>query len=815
MKQGMKSILVISLIIIGVVSPQTPPQQQNGTGQNKTKGEGQNRPQGNGTMRNGPKPDGPNNLPPQVPGITDKLAAITDNTLTRLRNILQYLPPLEQDLIADCFNSNTDTSRLISADCYVGNFTENVRKPTSKGFSDVLTNSSSSNRQGLGCLQKMANTFGNSTDTTTSLITSDVVSIVNNQVPFNQATSNFVTNMLNLMNARRKYLLTTTLIINQVISSNDTNGYAEGFVYTEDEQKTVVANFKVYAIFIYNFFSNLNSKVSSIQGMIGRLDQCKPPESTAAPTRLLQGSSNQQGNKTEKAEQPKEGNQQQGGNKGNNTTSNGAMGNNTNKPEGQGPKGNNSTGSNTDRPEGPRGNNNMGNNTERPDGPRGNNSMGNNTDRPEGPRGNNSMGNNTERPEGKGPRGNNSMGNNTAGKGGKPQGKDGRPQNDVPKGVGDLKSNVTALLASKTGLWATLNTELSTNLTPESGYRPNGGLLRSILQKVSANTEVLKREFSKIQRNNETCTQDYLFSCANGVCDCTENCPTNLLTVKTMSLSSGVSSSFNKQLRYLQNLLSAQQDPPKDNKSDDFPNEYVICSFCLSQKRYLFAEGKFSITGNLIDFTDGSKANDLGKQSVQAQNDCAQSLKNGTSSEKKQCRGDINDECGKKMDDACKSTGLYDILVNNPVPTSPLPTQCDDSLATYTESNCFNWIMPKITKATIVFDYKGFLDLPRGIANSISAGGSPNGVRLLQTIAVKVVSNDVVAQFDTKAIIPTNIAQVTTSEVSVDSSTVAAAASASNYINSLSQTTSQVTLSNTFINYSINLLIVCFIGLLI
>lgn len=56
--------------------------------------------QGSGKMRSGEKPNGPNNMPPQKPGITDKLANVTDSRLVNLKNILQYLPPVEQDLIA-------------------------------------------------------------------------------------------------------------------------------------------------------------------------------------------------------------------------------------------------------------------------------------------------------------------------------------------------------------------------------------------------------------------------------------------------------------------------------------------------------------------------------------------------------------------------------------------------------------------------------------------------------------------------------------------------------------------------------------------
>jgi len=56
--------------------------------------------QESGKMRSGNKPFGPSNIPPERPGITDKLANITDSRLVNLKNILQYLPSNEQDLIA-------------------------------------------------------------------------------------------------------------------------------------------------------------------------------------------------------------------------------------------------------------------------------------------------------------------------------------------------------------------------------------------------------------------------------------------------------------------------------------------------------------------------------------------------------------------------------------------------------------------------------------------------------------------------------------------------------------------------------------------
>lgn len=155
-------------------------------------------------------------------------------------------------------------------------------------MSDVFTNSSKSNKKGLGCLKKVAESFGASNDTTTETINTDVNNAVTEQIPLNQATSSFVTTVLSTLNARRKFFLTTSNVLNESISGTDADGFATGFVFNAEEQKTIVSAFRVYANYVYNYFSNLNTKVSSIQGLIGKLNACAPPTETAPAKRLLQ-----------------------------------------------------------------------------------------------------------------------------------------------------------------------------------------------------------------------------------------------------------------------------------------------------------------------------------------------------------------------------------------------------------------------------------------------------------------------------------------------------------------------------------------------
>lgn len=409
--------------------------------------------------------------------------------------------------------------------------------------------------------------------------------------------------------------------------------------------------------------------------------------------------------------------------------------------------------------------------------------------------------------------------------GGKDVGKDGRPQANIPKEIANLQGNFTLALASKTGAWDTLRTEVTNNLNATSGYKPNGGLIRSVLQRVTGSAnQVLMREFTKFQRKNESaCTSDYLYYCKDGVCGCADNnCPAEVASITSVSLANSVSQTFaNRALRYLQDAASTAPSngtmssgpapsaprPQGQEVPSDLPTAYYICSVCLSGKRYSYAQASFS-NGKYLDFADGSI--NFGREGAKEKNNCANALASGTSEQKANCRGNMSDDCAKKMDNTCGATGLYNMLVNNPLPQSALPAVCDDTATGYSESGCFQWLMPKITKATIVFDYRRFNDLPREIANSFGTTS-----RLLQTDAtVKVVAQDPVQQKDPTAVLPSSVSQITSSEVAVDGATTVTAPTASQYITELAQTSANVTLAQSFLSASINLLVIALVALL-
>jgi len=362
-------------------------------------------------------------------------------------------------------------------------------------------------------------------------------------------------------------------------------------------------------------------------------------------------------------------------------------------------------------------------------------------------------------------------------------------------------------------------------LTPDSGYKPNGGLTRSILQRVGGSTgQVLMKETTKFQRKNESaCASDYLYYCRDTGCACADNnCPAEVSKISSITLQTSISQAFsNNALRYLQatNGTTGSQSAPQGGQQgsgsqggpqsndkggpvqNSIPTSYLICSVCLSGRRFLYSMASFT-SGNLFDFAD-SQGNNIGKDTAQQQNQCNTALASGTTEQKANCRGNMNDDCAKKMDNSCGSTGLYDMLVKNPLPPSPLPPVCDDTVTDYTESACFQWLAPLITKATLVFDYRRLQDLPKEMAKLFST-------RRLQSSStgITIVSQDQVALKDPTAVLPTSVTQVTSTEIGVDGATTVSAPSSTAYLNDVMQTAAAVTLGQSYLSVQFSLLVI-------
>jgi hypothetical protein len=257
----------------------------------------------------GKQPEGPSNIPPKEGGYSDKLAAISDEKVFRLKNLLKFLPRTEQDLLADCYAENTDPERVFSPDCYKNKFVETVKGPLGKGFSEAFTSEQKNEMKGVGCLKKAVDSFATEGDLEVkNKIVEDIDATVAQQISLNQAISAFATQVISVLNARRRFLLTEVKLMEESAVRKDSDGFIDGFVYTQDEKTSIVKSFVNVANMLYSFNSNLINKVSNIQGMLGGLEKCYPPTdgtysspvenvlspvenvlSPVAPKRILQG----------------------------------------------------------------------------------------------------------------------------------------------------------------------------------------------------------------------------------------------------------------------------------------------------------------------------------------------------------------------------------------------------------------------------------------------------------------------------------------------------------------------------------------------
>jgi len=114
MKAKIKTSILIITLLVGIISS------QNATASNSTSvnasgsvpppsvsgspsGSPSGKPSGSGKGlrgESGQRPDGPRNLPPKNGGYSDKLSEITDEKIFKVKNVLRFLPLVEQDLLA-------------------------------------------------------------------------------------------------------------------------------------------------------------------------------------------------------------------------------------------------------------------------------------------------------------------------------------------------------------------------------------------------------------------------------------------------------------------------------------------------------------------------------------------------------------------------------------------------------------------------------------------------------------------------------------------------------------------------------------------
>jgi hypothetical protein len=541
-------------------------------------------------------------------------------------------------------------------------------------------------------------------------------------------------------------------------TQKDSEGYINGFIYTQDEKTTIVKAFESYANLLFSFNANLNNKVSNVQGMIGSLEKCKPESST----RLLQKTS---GFTTKPSGKKQSGEKPSG-----------------KKPSGEKPrKLQDNTGSklpiNGTKPSG---------SEFKPSGPRPSGSEF----KPSGPR-----------PSG-----------------GKPKGKDGRPEGKIPEDLNKLKTEFVNTLSTKGGNWKLLGDTINTNMTPESGYKPNGSLQRAILTRIQGDSKkVIENELHKC-KTNQNSTNEYLFYCKSGACFCEGLCPEDLNKIKSITLASN-SQIINNMLARLLQISNNSATPtsmafPSGSgkapiNQDDNVGEYTLAILALGGKRYSYFQALMSLSGAVLDFDAPGKS--LGKSNTEGERKCKNALfSNSTNVETdKDCRGNLNEKCSKGMDGACKGAGLYERLVNRPLSEAALPVQCDNTYPTYSIDNCFNWLEPLIIKNTLSFSLRGFKELPMSIDRSFNKSYS---LRELQSSVQVTV--DPVTKSDSQAVIPSSLSKLESNLINIDGATAISAPSVGTYIQAFNEESIKLELSQKYFSFTFITLLI-FLGLLI
>jgi len=661
-------------------------------------------------------------------------------------------------------------------------------------------------------LNKAVETFAGDADAETkAIINEDIDSTIASQVSLNQATSAFATQIISVLNARRRFLLTELNIMNESASALDSDGYINSFIYTQDEKATIVNAFETYANLLYSFNSNLNTKVSNVQGMIGSLEKCKPPTtdaatpSPAAPTRLLQSGSPVQpsgspvqpsGSAVQpsgSAAQPSGSPVQPSGSAAQPSGSPAQPSGSPAQPSGSGPK---PSGSEA-KPSG---------SEAKPSG--------------SGPK-----------PSGSGPKPSGSGSN-----GGRPKGKDGRPKGKIPEEFENVKTQLVSSLTSKGGDYAQLAGYITENMNPESEYKPNGSIFKTLFMRMQGNAKtIIEREFYNVKSNKPAEGGDLIFLCKFGVCNCSGSCPADLSAIKNISLATNnqILNSIVARLlrRFLQTTASASGTAPsgsasgtapsgfasgsasgsgsgsKPISSDDVVTDYVFAYMVLAGKRYSYVQAKMSLSGGVLDFFAPGLG--LGKKGVEDKRKCNEALaQNNDNTKLEECRGKMNDECARGMDGACKAQGLYERLVNRPLPEAALPSQCDKANPNYTVDSCFSWLEPFIIKSSLSFDYKGFLDLPKSIDRSFRGSAA---LRYLQTTTQVTV--DPVTAKDKQAVLPTSLTKMDTNSINVEGSTAVSAANTETLLNEFKEESKEIVLSQNYLSFTVYALL-AIVGLL-
>lgn len=202
------------------------------------------------------------------------VSAIKDSVFSKYANLIGLLSYTEQAIIANCHNSNTDADRFVDPDCFRTSF-DSFKSVSSRAIGQQLTNNSQTIRGSMSCLTATTAEFKESSDdTVTSNINESVGKVVSQQSIFNSASAAFAKTVAEIMNARRRFFLTTKVILEET-TIFDSYGMASGFIFSKSERDTIVSAFKIYSQKLSNFMTNLNQEIIYSQNQIGSLSKCQ------------------------------------------------------------------------------------------------------------------------------------------------------------------------------------------------------------------------------------------------------------------------------------------------------------------------------------------------------------------------------------------------------------------------------------------------------------------------------------------------------------------------------------------------------------
>ena len=780
-------------------------------------------------------------LPPiNNPQLTTNLAAITDPYVVSLKNVLVYLPPNEQDLLAACISSNTDTTRLVDPTCFKTNFTS-LKSQNAQGMGTVFTNSSRSTRSSLGCLSKISQTFGNSTDTATTNLNTALSTIVAQQTTMNNCAAVFVKSMIELLNGRRRFFLTTKANINATVTK-DAQGNINGFVFNSTEQSTIVASFKAYAVCLNTFTSAFSTNVIGAEALVGQMGQCRPPASSSAPS----GSVNvpATGAAYTSTAQPTSGSQPSGGqpSQGSNGLQGPTFDANGNPVFGPPPglqQAANATYTNIM-------------NKGSPDWTTVANKLQANFI-------NTSLTSNKaknmpslhmtvinfiqnsnwiKQEFDKGVRQEKctsdylfycTSGFCTCSSSGCPSAVSGNTAITTKTSNVQVLPDPTASTASASRLRLLQDAPASGAPGPTSG--PNSGPTSGPNSGPNSGPTLGKAPTGQTSGQAPSGSGNFKLPSGSSISGLMPSGMSGMIpngTSGMMPSGSGMSgmnpSGSNAMLSGSMSGTSGSGAgsgrPPQiptlniKNPINDI-SSYYIAEGCISGRRFIYSEMTSQIQGNIYDFMNQNpqQGGGLAQQMAQGFNQCGNAFLGGNSAVSQTCRGSMNDQCSKALDNTCKNTGLYTQLVNAPQSASPYPDVCNDSQTGSTDAACFSWIMSNLSRSSIAFDYGNFGKLPQLIYNAISANTASSTaasstaasrLRYLQTVATDATESDSKAQVD---------GSIKDSDLTIDSATAATVPNPNSYVSNLNSVTAQVSLGASFMNLSFGLFVIVILGL--